>query len=123
MSTKAYFFDVNDWAKTKNNDPAHLDSPSMLRLGQEFGKAFDSVIATLATAETTTVFDGEGTEQSPYIVDGTQDFVKFAMLSSAEEYIDKCYKLAADVGSEAAPVKVFASFTASVMPEARPASP
>lgn len=113
MSTKAYFFDVNGWAKTKSNDPAHLDSPSMLRLGQEFGKAFDSVIATLATAETTTVFDGEGTEQSPYIVDGTQDFVKFAMLSSAEEYIDKCYKLAADVGSEAAPVKVFASFTAS----------
>ena len=113
MSTKAYFFDVNGWAKTKSNDPAHLDSPSMLRLGQEFGKALDSVIATLATAETTTVFDGEGTEQSPYIVDGTQDFVKFAMLSSAEEYIDKCYKLAADVGSEAAPVKVFASFTAS----------
>lgn len=113
MSTKAYFFDVNGWAKTKSNDPAHLDSHSMLRLGQEFGKAFDSVIATLATAETTTVFDGEGTEQSPYIVDGTQDFVKFAMLSSAEEYIDKYYKLAADVGSESAPVKVFASFTAS----------
>ena len=114
MSDKSAFIDVSGWAVTKPKDLAHLNSVSMLRLGQEFGVAFDNVVNGLTQVESTSIFDGEGTEQNPYIIRTEQDFVKFAILSSTEKYIDKYYKLAADIGSETAPVKVFGNFTATV---------
>lgn len=114
MSDKSAFIDVSGWAVTKPNDLAHLNSVSMLRLGQEFGVVFDNVVNGLTQVESASIFDGEGTEQNPYIIRTEQDFVKFAILSSTEKYIDKYYKLAADIGSETAPVKVFGNFTATV---------
>ena len=114
MSDKSAFIDVSGWAVTKPKDLAHLNSVSMLRLGQEFGVAFDNVVKGLTQVESASIFDGEGTEQNPYIIRTEQDFVKFAILSSTEKYIDKYYKLAADIGSETAPVKVFGNFTATV---------
>ena len=114
MSDKSAFIDVSGWAVTKPKDLAHLNSVSMLRLGQEFGVAFDNVVNGLTQVESASIFDGEGTEQNPYIIRTEQDFVKFAILSSTEKYIDKYYKLAADIGSETAPVKVFGNFTATV---------
>ena len=118
-SSKNYFIDVDgsNWSSTykDNTDYAHLDSHSMIMLGQEFGKNIDLAIKDLNNAEIvyekpnyeanrwdgysySTSLNGEGSETNPYLINTTADMAFFAKdVRDGNDYANKYVKLNADL--------------------------
>lgn len=69
--SKGYFIDTILAGLTRNpRDLAHLDTPSMIKLGRLFGEKLTLAINDLDNAGTTTktTINGAGTELDPYLV-------------------------------------------------------
>ena len=121
ISSKAYFVEVahEDWMTydRDNNDHAHLDALSMIRLGNEFGKSFALAYADIYNEKQTyalPTLDGAGTSENPYIIANEDDYKAFVY----ENYFNEaarsaCYKITADLGAENSPLRLYAGKTAA----------
>ena len=106
--SKGYYVDVIGAGLTrKPNDPAHLDSPSMLRLGQLFGEKLSLAIADLGNAATVTpvTLRGTGTADDPYLVGSYAEWLRLSYMAYTDAFDGKYVRLTADVGSAEQPVR------------------
>ena len=119
ISSKAYFVEVahEDWMTydRDNNDYAHLDALSMIRLGNEFGKSFALAYADIYNEKQTyalPTLDGAGTSENPYVIANEDDYKTFVY----ENYFNEAarsayYKITADLGAEDSPLRLYAGKT------------
>ncbi len=119
ISSKAYFVEVahEDWMTydRDNNDYAHLDALSMIRLGNEFGKSFALAYADIYNEKQTyalPTLDGAGTSENPYVIANEDDYKTFVY----ENYFNEAarsayYKITADLGAENSPLRLYAGKT------------
>ena len=106
--SKGYYVDVIGAGLTrKPNDPAHLDSPSMLRLGRLFGEKLSLAIADLGNAATVTpvTLRGTGTADDPYLVGSYAEWLRLAYMAYTDAFDGKYVRLTDDVGSADVPVR------------------
>ena len=106
--SKSYYIDVLRAGLTrKPNDLAHLDSPSMLRLGQLFGEKLALAIADLGNAEivTSVTLHGAGTAEDPYLVGSYAEWLRFAYMAYTDSFAGKYVKLTSDIGNAETPVR------------------
>lgn len=106
--SKGYYVDVIGAGLTrKPGDPAHLDSPSMLRLGRLFGEKLSLAIADLGNAATVTpvTLRGTGTAEDPYLIGSYAEWLRLAYTAYTDPLTGKYIRLTADVGSAGNPVR------------------
>lgn len=108
--SKGHYIDVIGQGLTrKPNDPAHLDSPSMLKLGRLFGEKLSLVIDDLENDEVVTpvTLEGTGTNTDPYIVGSYPQWLRLAYdaFNDSNAFSGKQIKLTADIGSAEMPVR------------------
>ncbi len=118
--SKGYYVDVIGAGLTrKPSDPAHLDSPSMLRLGRLFGEKLSLAIADLGNAATVTpvTLRGTGTSDDPYLVGSYAEWLRLAHTAfiDADALTGKYIRLTSDIGSADVPVRASLGVT-SVRP-------
>ncbi len=108
--SKGYYVDVIGAGLTrKPSDPAHLDSPSMLRLGRLFGEKLSLAIADLgnASAVTPVALRGAGTAEDPYLVGSYAEWLRLAHTAFIDPnaLTGKYIRLTSDIGSAEVPVR------------------
>ena len=118
--SKGYYVDVLGAGLTrKPSDPAHLDSPSMLRLGRLFGEKLSLAIADLGNAATVTpvTLRGTGTSDDPYLVGSYAEWLRLAHTAfiDPDALTGKYIRLTSDIGSADVPVRASLGVT-SVRP-------
>lgn len=108
--SKGYFIDVIHAGLTRNpNDLAHLDAPSMIKLGKLFGEKLTLAINDLdnpATNASITI-DGTGTKDDPYLINSYTDWLLLSYKSFIDytTYSNKYIKFTNDIGSVTQPVR------------------
>lgn len=108
--SKSHYIDVMSAGLTRNpNDLAHLDSPSMLKLGKLFGEKLSLVIEDLHNKATFTpvTLKGAGTESDPYLINSYEEWLLLSYISftNHDSLTDKFIKITSDIGSEDRPVR------------------
>ena len=108
--SKGYYVDVIGAGLTrKPNDLAHLDEPSMLRLGRLFGEKLSLAIADLGEPEIVTpvTLRGTGTADDPYLVGSYAEWLRLAHTAfvDADALTGKYIRLTSDIGSANMPVR------------------
>ena len=108
--SKGYYVDVLGAGLTrKPSDPAHLDSPSMLRLGRLFGEKLSLAIADLGNAATVTpvTLRGTGTADDPYLIGSYAEWLRLTHTAfvDTDALTGKYIKLTSDIGSANMPVR------------------
>lgn len=107
--SKGYFIDTIVAGLTRNpNDLAHLDAPSMIKLGKLFGEKLTLSINDLDNSETntSTVINGSGAKEDPYLINSYTDWLLLTYNSfiNFNTYDNKYIKIMDDIGSAAQPV-------------------
>ena len=108
--SKGYYVDVIGAGLTrKPSDLAHLDSPSMLRLGRLFGEKLSLAIADLGNAATVTpvTLRGTGTADDPYLIGSYAEWLRLTHTAfvDTDALTGKYIKLTSDIGSANMPVR------------------
>lgn len=107
--SKSHFVDIARAGLTRNpNDLAHLDAPSMIKLGKLFGEKLTLAINDLdnPAVNTPITIDGAGAETNPYLINSYADWLLLSYKSFIDHatYSNKYIKITNDIGSAVQPV-------------------